>query len=652
MANVPIATRKVRPQVASIADKKIIAPLASATGAGPSRAMAGLGKAVAGVGDQLSKHIIDRQKEEADKEVLSSETEFRKKMQDVLYSTESDDKDVPKGLFNRTLDNAKGNTEKFDIAYAEIRKEFEGQFETDYQKNNIAALMDKHYTSTRGQVIRQEGSEGRQAYKEALDSNINQMVIDSSNTFQSEDLRLQMDDAMQKLRMGLKAIGKDDKTIAYEIGNLEMEMVENSIKTLVTNNAPGAERLLEELKDTLPKATYSEASKIVRGKKVENKGIAMYYATADLRLADGSPDYDAIETEVFKQKGYTPTELEQVLKDVRSKSREKESNREHKRQANKKSFFNELATSVKRDGNGDHAVPIEEARKLATKWSAEPYEIDLNNIAVDKAYSKDVTTDMTEYNILWGEINSNISTKKDIDVAYKNGVLSSKDYKSLLNHFYEPDKLTSETKFTLDGIELRLKNENGTGKSGKKKTEQIMYLLKGYASDGMEPEALETKAIALTKDKVTKGYYLKIWDKDEPRHEFELEKQQENAEALGIIYSDTGKSETNGIIKGYNRTKYKENPLSYSDPSKVSQALAEFSYDLRKLGVDEFTTDPKDIKSEFPEAVSDVDILKYGTPVHNVIMLLQENSKLVTPENIMNILRQQKAIDDEAKETI
>jgi len=622
MANVPIKQKRVRPQVTNIAKRQIAQPQAPVAGA--TQALASLGKAVGSAGEKLASHAIQRQKEEADREVVEGETEFRKSMQKVLHSTDTDENNIPIGLYNKTLGNAKRSTVKFDEEYEAIKKDYQDRFsESEYQQNNISALMDRYYSSTRNQVVTHENAEYRKDYENTFQANKTQSILDSSTMTESGELRFAIDEVMGKQSIASKAMGDSERVTVAKLGQIEHEMVENSVKNLISTDVVGAKRLLDELEDSLPVATYNDINKIVQGKYLHNKKVAMYHAVNNLNLADGSPDNEAREEVIMNEESLTVADKESIVSYVRARGRQAEADKKARLDADDNSFMKELTTYK------DSGKDMDESLMLVAKYTDEddPYEQKLKRDAVLKMYTeKAIVSDPAIYMELWEKAENGSTNKETIDEAFNRNLISTTDWRALRKTLFNPKSLSADTKLVMDNIELKAIETYGTKHNSKKKNE-LMYVVNRYASEGMKGDELYKKAIDLMKEvDIEKGWFNDI---EGGAYELKLKKIRAESIAFGNLYETIGENATFGMIKGLNRNR--EDKLKYDNSQDVIMGLSEFVGKLNELNVDVDESNEVSI-------VGGLEILNSGTPVNNAIMSLQRKGKLVTPGNVKEVL--------------
>ena len=258
MPKVPVYEQQVSVTPPNVATPTLAAPPASAFGAPISEAGARLGSAVQNASTGIAKLMLEKKQEEQEKQVFKMDTDVRKRVTDMLYNKEVDDKGKPKGLLNRNLGNATGVTVEFDEAYKTLRDEVMGGELSDFQRGALEKMLDSHYKDTRDTLIKHEAREGEADYKNSLESDLKQRISDAAAITDPAKLKQFVAESLAVQQVAYNRLGVDDKT--REQGNkaLIAGLVESSLKGMVETNPALARQMLAPMKDSLPPDVFEQ----------------------------------------------------------------------------------------------------------------------------------------------------------------------------------------------------------------------------------------------------------------------------------------------------------------------------------------------------------------------------------------------------------
>lgn len=249
---------------------------AAAFGAGTAQADVRLGGEIEKLGGALARIIIDRRNMEEEQEVVKADTDFQLALQESLYSTQIGEDDLPIGLMNRKLGNAKGLTIEFDQRHAKMREQFLGEMGNDRQKVALAARMDSQFVATRGQVIRRESVEGRNDFAFSLEANLKQRVALSAGYTDPDSLAAAMDAGMMAIALGSgKVLGNSEISVKQQQAVFNSDMAKTNIDVMVSKNPFLAQDMLDQkdesgrsVRDRLPENVIASLQEAIDDKKI------------------------------------------------------------------------------------------------------------------------------------------------------------------------------------------------------------------------------------------------------------------------------------------------------------------------------------------------------------------------------------------------
>lgn len=258
MPKIPVYEKQLAPQAPGIQTPRLSAPPASAFSTSLNEAGARLGQVVAGIGDKLAAHAIEWKKREQEKVVIGMDTEFRKAMDAELFNSEAGEDGRPKGILSRRLGHAAGATMDFDGRYAKLREKFVSRDLSDFERESISQIMDRHYAATRDSVIRHEAVQGEEDFRATAEAGLKQYEASAAGS-PTPELFVNYVASASKLQDSAAArMGWSPEQISVAKKNLVGNMALGYIKTNLEENPARARQALAEVRNAIPADVYED----------------------------------------------------------------------------------------------------------------------------------------------------------------------------------------------------------------------------------------------------------------------------------------------------------------------------------------------------------------------------------------------------------
>lgn len=261
---------------------------ADAFGVGLAETGAKVGKEISEVGGLLAKHMIARQEQRDNADVLSNDLKVQKDLQDLLYNQES-------GLLNKQGLDADGITKTYDAKAKEIFGKHIMNLPGENQRLAAQRLFDSHALALRGQLVPHEAKEVRAGNMSVLGKNIDESFsLLANNPTAIGDMDYAFGILEARKPEILKLVGNDgyNELVTKKMSAFGVA----TIKALAeSGNIEGANDALNKHGKAMTPAAVAEARAWITNKK----GTFDVFATVDamkndptLRNPDGSPNLE------------------------------------------------------------------------------------------------------------------------------------------------------------------------------------------------------------------------------------------------------------------------------------------------------------------------------------------------------------------------
>jgi hypothetical protein len=588
---VPVYQRQARVQAPQISAPKVSQPIAAASGVNVSEAIARFGEKMGDVSAALTKHMVAKQEREEEREVLQTDTAFRKEMQNKLYDKETDENGRPKGILLREKAWAKDATPEFDQGFTEARERYLGAAKTDRQRDMLSKLLDNHYESLRDNVIRHEASQDREAFKDSYDAAINTRIQSAAMHRDSATLLRDMDEAAAVQSVGHKRLGLQGEAAEFDRKQLHAKMLKTAFDANLERDWKAADALVEASKDRIPENAYAELKKTIEGKQIHEQVKSTWGQVGSYRMADGTSDLPRMMKTIDGMQ--VPDDRKEKLKnEIKAKALEEDQFRKRAEGAQTHGFTNEVLLARKK------GVRLEQVLEQAVpKYGGDPVRRNELSEIAKKLYTTDIKTDPQAYYQVWESIKSGDPNGQTlVKQAFAENKISGSDMVELLKLTHSEAHREDEYMKgqVIDSVKDLARQSYGNSKSGKQKQNGFLYTVL-VRSRGKSPEETQKIAADLLKSDDSSGWF---WKDDQ----WVAEKKgiEANNAAMGLLHQDLGENVTSAL----------------GGPAKIDQSV-------KALGLS-------------------YDELKKGSPANNAIESLRKNGKAVNKKNINAVLSRYK----------
>lgn len=259
-------------------------PPESAFGTGLAQQTENSGKVLAGLGDKLGEHMIERARQEQQFQTLGFQNQYLQGVQNTMFgqgaTTTPDGRTIPAGVMNRQLGDAKGATIDFDAQNKALQDNILSQVNNPYQYRQLKERMDEHTLYHRQLVIHHEATQDRQNKEEIVNATMVNMA-NSAGMFEDdpEGLNSHIKMGQQVIHNGMMDLGKNDPNIlSRAMDEFATNATVAAIKESIVDNPYHAKAMFDAVKDNMLPASQLKMEKAIRsgikqfeaGKKVSD----------------------------------------------------------------------------------------------------------------------------------------------------------------------------------------------------------------------------------------------------------------------------------------------------------------------------------------------------------------------------------------------
>lgn len=252
-------TSRVTPSVSTL---QPLRPPEAAFGGGVAEALTRLGETGQKVAGLMVQRAQERQKELTTRDNLNKDTAFGQTLMDVQYSNELDNKGRPVGLLNRKLEQAHGITQEFNQTYSKLRKQLLESVPDAEQQDVLARMLDARFETIKSRVITHEHQQTDESIKLSHESNLAIQETEAAQIQDSPSLLNAIGKAIVTNDAYSRFMGYDEKTAQVKNGEVATKIVKSAVlSTFNTDGLLPAQRLLNDMKDRIPKSSFDDLSK-------------------------------------------------------------------------------------------------------------------------------------------------------------------------------------------------------------------------------------------------------------------------------------------------------------------------------------------------------------------------------------------------------
>ena len=294
MAIIPVYKEQVSIGGSGTPTPQINGPMASASGANISEAVAGLGKSVTEAATGMGAILAHKQELDSQEKVDSLSAKAAAEYQDKLHGDG--------GLLTRQADAAKGITfgtpsgpaqpgskmeadqqgtveykDSFDGISNEITAKYMGQATTDYERHKLKHALETHTSVLRNAVIAHEGQQARVARAAASEAAVGALLNTAINAVDPEDFEVALNNARGKREDALRLEGHTDNAVINAV-NMKTadEFAIAAVKANLDRDPEKAQVLLNTIKGKISAGVKANLQDNIDGKMLDIRRNAVW----------------------------------------------------------------------------------------------------------------------------------------------------------------------------------------------------------------------------------------------------------------------------------------------------------------------------------------------------------------------------------------
>jgi len=253
MMRVPVYEKSIQRIVPSVSTPQELLPPEAAFGGETAKALQNLGETGQKIAGLMVQRAQERQKELMVRDNLNKDTAFGQIMLDYQYNNELDDKDRPKGLLNRKLEQAQGITQEFNQTYFKLRKQLLDSIPDVEQKDALARMLDTRFETIQNRIVSHERQQTNKSIELSHKSSLALQETDAAQLQDSPSLSRAIDKALATQENLNRFMGYDPETAKVKNGGAATRIVKSAVLSTLktTENLTLAQSLLDGVKDRL-----------------------------------------------------------------------------------------------------------------------------------------------------------------------------------------------------------------------------------------------------------------------------------------------------------------------------------------------------------------------------------------------------------------
>jgi hypothetical protein len=291
MPKVPVLSPEIRPQVTpEVSPAPMRPPPPGAFGGDVAQAAQRQGDAVQQTGDVIWQRMMEHQERENAQQNMDVQTQFQKDVQNTLINPELDDNNMPKGLLNRSLNQAKGATVAFDQQAVQLKQKYMGMVASPVQKQQMNTILSTHLTAARESVVSHEAQQTQKAFDDSFQANMKQTVGSAANIADPAMLGKYIDAAESAAEPGWKHAGLGGVDVDHAKKGYAAEIVKSALTPLLDRDPKAAQSVLDANKDRLTPLDVAQIQNQIDLKHAEALGASFWAEAKTHHTATGEVD--------------------------------------------------------------------------------------------------------------------------------------------------------------------------------------------------------------------------------------------------------------------------------------------------------------------------------------------------------------------------
>ena len=228
----------------------------------------------------------------------------------------------------------------------------------------LMRYLDSHVTIARSAVAKHEAEQGRVAYQNAVESQVQALMDTGASARSLDDLHKVMDSGTE-LRVGLAAKrGADDAILEAVKYKTADEFAETAVRANLERDPQASQDILNGVKDRLSNVGQANLQTLVDGKMLELRRGAVWDQVKHFTHDDGTIDVSKAEgmaSKLIDTDQIPPGQRDHIMQFVKQQAAVSDAALRDHREAQDRSFYND---ALKARNNG---LPFEKAEEILFK---------------------------------------------------------------------------------------------------------------------------------------------------------------------------------------------------------------------------------------------------------------------------------------------
>lgn len=304
-----------------VAEPEMLRPPEQAFGVGQGanvgEATQRMGAAVQNTGDVVFQRMMEQREREMAQQNFDVQTQAQTAIQNVLKNPELDDNNMPKGILNRTLNQAKGATAAYDQQAIQLKQQFMSQVSSPVQQQEMNKTLSTMLLNGREQVVSHEADQTQKAFDNSFQTNMQTTTANAAGIQDPAMLQKYISTAQDSAAPGWKHSGMSPADTEAAKSGYAAQIVQSAITSSIERDPQQAQTLFDSSKSMLTPEAAAKMQNVIDEKKTfqVTQGVTDW-AKTNARQADGYINMAPVE-EHIKALGLPPKQEYTALQDVR-----------------------------------------------------------------------------------------------------------------------------------------------------------------------------------------------------------------------------------------------------------------------------------------------------------------------------------------------
>lgn len=360
MATVPVYDESVPVETAAQPAPQLAPITEAASGAGPAAALTQAGGQTEEHFSRLNEALIYRQHIQAQENAYNLGAKAAAEIQDKVADLTSRQGSNAHGIlsgFVGPVQEGQPEKIKYEDSYDGFSEKLRGKYlemaGSEYERKLLTRTIDSHLTVARNAVVKHEVQQGKVAFNQSVDANINALMNTGAAAATPGDLMKVMNQGADLRENQAKLNGEADKTTLDMLRlKTDDDFAETAIKANVERDPEGAMRLFDGVKNHISESMQGKLQAQIDGKMLDLRRGAVWEQVRGFVHPDGMVDLSKAEAEAAKLVNVDtvpPGQRQHILDFVRQQSAVQDAAVKDARKEKDRQFVND---ALKAKNNG------------------------------------------------------------------------------------------------------------------------------------------------------------------------------------------------------------------------------------------------------------------------------------------------------------